>query len=256
MRSAVSKENVITDYQSGRSLRDVAHKYNISAATAMRIVRAAGKLRGKDEAQKLALENGTSVHPTEGTQRSEEVKNKISAAMAESWDGLSQEEKDRRAKVSQERWNQMSVDKRQEISKKAMKAIRKAADDGSKLEHFVQKTLTEHGFGVIPHKKELIPNTKLEVDILVPELKTVIEIDGPSHFMPVWGEETLQKTQRSDADKNGLLLTYGFKVIRIRYAGKNFTRNLQNNTATELLSLLNKIKSNQPVDNITYVEVS
>lgn len=254
-RLNISKEDVINDYMSGRSLRDVAHKHNVSAATIMRIVRKANELRGKDEAQKLALENGTSIHPTKGQTRSEDVKNKISSSLAENWEAMSEDERERRAKDAQDRWNQMSPEKRREFTEKATKAIRKAADYGSKLELFLQDFLKTSGFHVISHKKELIPNTKLEVDILVPELKTVIEIDGPSHYSPVWGADALQKTIKADSEKNGLLLMYGYHVIRLRYDGSNFTRHLKNNVKQKILEVLNSIKNKTAVEKLIKLEV-
>ena len=54
------------------------------------------------------------------------------------------------------------------------------------------------------HKKGIVPNSNLEVDIYLPEMGAAIEIDGPSHFLPIWGEEALSKTIKSDNEKNGL----------------------------------------------------
>ena len=44
-------------------------------------------------------------------------------------------------------------------------------------------------------------NNRLEIDLYVTDLQTAIEVDGPSHFEPVWGEENLIKNQRSDKQK-------------------------------------------------------
>ena len=53
----------------------------------------------------------------------------------------------------------------------------------------------------------------------IPELKTIIEVDGPSHFLPIWGEERLQKQVNADLRKSGSLLSRGFVVIRIKTVG-------------------------------------
>ena len=50
----------------------------------------------------------------------------------------------------------------------------------------------------------------------IPSLKTIIEIDGPSHFLPIWGEEKLQKQIKSDDQKTGLVLSKGFVVLRVK----------------------------------------
>ena len=50
----------------------------------------------------------------------------------------------------------------------------------------------------------------------IPSLKTIIEIDGPSHFLPIWGEEKLQKQIKADDQKTGLILSKGFEIIRVK----------------------------------------
>ena len=82
--------------------------------------------------------------------------------------------------------------------------------------------MTDEGYSVIFHKKGLVPNDKLEVDIFLPTLKLAIEIDGPAHFLPIWGEESLQKHIRADAEKAGLLIARGYAILRV----KNVIRNL------------------------------
>jgi very-short-patch-repair endonuclease len=94
------------------------------------------------------------------------------------------------------------------MAEAATESIRKAGKEGSKLENFLLRKITDAGFKVDFHKKNLIPNEKLEIDLYVPECKTIIEIDGPSHFLPVWGDEKLQKQIKADLQKSGLILSY------------------------------------------------
>lgn len=235
--------DILKMYNDGASLRETANHFNTSTSTVMRLVKKFGKLRDKGSAQKQALQSGKSVHPTKGKVRSNATKLKISHAQAKAWEEIDDVEYKQRQKQAQDRWNNMSDAQKHDMSKKAAKGIRKASDEGSKMELFLKEFLLQSGYNVIFHKKELVPNTKLEVDMLIPELNTVIEIDGPSHYLPVWGEESLQKTIKSDLEKNGLLLAYGFVVIRIRYDGNNFTLKSRTDITNLLTPVLDRIKT-------------
>ena len=57
---------------------------------------------------------------------------------------------------------------------------------------------------------------RLQIDLFLPQLNVAIEVDGPSHFEPVWGEDVLRKNQKRDAEKTGLLLERGCCIIRVR----------------------------------------
>ncbi len=108
---------------------------------------------------------------------------------------------------------------------KAIAAVRETAKHGSKMEKFIQERLTEAGYVIECHKKGLIANANLEIDIYLPEHLTVLEIDGPSHFLPIWGEDAFRKTVKSDNEKNGLVLGHGFVVIRVKQVKKNLSIN-------------------------------
>lgn len=43
----------------------------------------------------------------------------------------------------------------------------------------------------------------------------VIETDGQQHFLPVYGEQELRKTQERDAYKNKLMKEYGWVMVRV-----------------------------------------
>ena len=94
--------------------------------------------------------------------------------------------------------------------------------------------MTKLGYEVIFHKRGLIANDKLEVDLFLPAMNIAIEIDGPAHFLPIWGEESLQRHIRSDAQKAGLLINRGFAVLRV----KNIIRNLSQKNMRETLEAI------------------
>jgi len=55
----------------------------------------------------------------------------------------------------------------------------------------------------------------LRFDIWIPEEKLAIEVDGPFHREPIFGEEKLKRTQYLDALKDRLAAEAGIHLIRI-----------------------------------------
>lgn len=212
------------------------------------------ELKDRSDAQKNALKKGRIDHPTAGRKRSYEERLKISAALDNYWSGLDDDERKRRAKVAKDRWENMSAAQRIAMAEAATESIRKAGKEGSKLENFLLRKITDAGFKVDFHKKNLIPNEKLEIDLYIPECKTIIEIDGPSHFFPVWGDEKLQKQIKADLQKSGLLLSKGFAIIRVKVLGL-LSLSDQENLAQDLINNLKRFKDNFPPSSKRYCEV-
>jgi very-short-patch-repair endonuclease len=55
----------------------------------------------------------------------------------------------------------------------------------------------------------------LQIDLFLPTISLAIEIDGPSHFSPVWGEKSLNRNRNYDSKKEGLILGKGWSIIRV-----------------------------------------
>ena len=212
------------------------------------------ELKDRSEAQRNALKKGRIDHPTAGRKRSYEERLKISAALDQYWGNLGDDERERRAKIAKDRWADMSESQRAAMAQAATESIRKAGKDGSKLENFLLRKITDAGFRVEFHKKNLIANEKLEIDLYVPECKTIIEIDGPSHFLPVWGDEKLQKQIKADLQKSGLILSKGFAIIRVKVMGF-LSLNDQENLATDLINHLKRFKDSFPPRSERYYEI-
>ena len=149
----------------------------------------------------------------------------------------------------------MSDEDKFNLRKMAAAAVRRASKEGSKIEKFLYEGLTANGYDAIFHKKGLIPNEKMEVDIFIPSLKTAIEIDGPAHFLPIWGEINLQKHIRADAIKAGSFINRGFVILRV----KNLIRNLSSKNMRDVLDLvieaLVNIENNFPSPDKRLVEI-
>lgn len=203
-------------------------------------------IRSYAEAQSIAISQGIAKHPTKGKKLSKETINNISAQRSKAWLDLPEEDKQRFRDVKKEQWKNMTESARSELRSAAYAAIRESAEIGSKTERYVSAALEEEGYGVIIHARNLIQSQALEVDMFVPDLKTAVEIDGPSHFEPVWGSEKLMKQQSADTAKQGLLLNNGYVLIRVRQRDKSMSVKRMKDVFDLVLSELRKIEVEFP----------
>ena len=213
------------------------------------------ELKDRSEAQKNALKMGLSKIPTQGVYRTQEDKIKISKSMKQVWKDMPDDEHQKRVASARERWYNLSVEERQQMSQAATKAIQKAGKEGSKLEKFIIKELSKSGFRVESHKKNLIPNENLEIDMYLSELKAIIEIDGPSHFLPIWGEEKLQKQIKADENKTGLILSKGFAIIRVKHISDKLSLSDKHILKDRLIEILKDFEIRFPEKSKRYIEL-
>jgi very-short-patch-repair endonuclease len=213
------------------------------------------KLRDKGQAQAVALKSGRSRHPTKGVGHSEQAKLKISEKVAENWENLSDDELEARRESARQQWKNMSEADKIRLREAATPAIQKAAKEGSKLEKYICERLTKAGYVIEYHRHDLVPNEKLEVDIYLPDLGTAIEIDGPAHFLPLYGEETLRRTIISDNEKNGLLRYTGFVVLRVAQRKKTLSKKTMRDTWDAIEIELKKIAKKLPPKDQRYKEI-
>jgi len=210
--------------------------------------------RTKSGAQKAALKSGRSSHPTEGKSLTEDTKLKISEGQGSIWDNLSKKERKKRSIKGKESWNKKTEQEKRELIKKGSEAIREAARTGSKLERFLLEALTERKYRVQFHKEHWLKNQNLETDLFIEDLRTAIEVDGPSHFSPVWGEKNLLKNQQSDLEKSGLILGEGLVLIRIKQT-KRISQRYLRKILKDLLCVLDQIRKEFPKENKRYIEL-
>ena len=211
-------------------------------------------LRYSITAQKNALKKGRAQHPTEGKKRSQETKDKISESQGDVWDSLSDEEKEYRSKIGKDSWEQKSDEDKARLIAQAQDAVRESSRTGSKLEHFLLSELGKRKLRVEFHKEHWLKNQNLQVDLYLPEYRSAIEVDGPSHFKPVWGQENLEKNIKADLQKTGLILGSGLVMIRIKQT-QSLTQRYMRNILQSLLSLLDTIKDKYPEENERYFEL-
>lgn len=63
--------------------------------------------------------------------------------------------------------------------------------------------LIRHDFPTLdikPNNRDVVPGG-LEIDIYLPTLKLAIELNGPVHYLPIYGEERLESVKNKDARK-------------------------------------------------------
>lgn len=200
-------------------------------------------IRDKSKAQKNALQTGKHKHPTKGKVRTDNTKMKIGMAVLKSWEDLSSSELQSRKQKAKENWENLSEDEKSNMQQKANEAVRRTSKVGSKLEKFIFENLLKDGYKVVFHQEQALLNTKLQIDLFIPSINVAIEIDGPSHFLPVWGEDALQKNINYDNKKEGLILGKGLKLIRIKQLrdfSKTRSQILYDNLKQILVNIANK----------------
>lgn len=240
------KDLLITEYvQDKYSFAIIANKYDTYSNQLRRdAIKFNIPIRNKSEAQKNALKSGRHDHPTKGTCRPDHVKEKIGMSVLESWENLTDQEMEKRKDKARKNWNKLSQEEKENILSSANAAVRNSGKIGSKLEHFLLNSLLKDGYKVDFHKEQTLLNTKLQIDLFLPTMNTAIEVDGPSHFDAVWGEDTLKKNIVYDNKKNGLILGKGWNLIRIKQS-KDFSKSRAKKLYKELYTILEKINNNK-----------
>jgi very-short-patch-repair endonuclease len=167
---------------------------------------------------------------------------------------MSTEKKEHISEEARKRWKEIPPEKKRAMQESAGRALRIAAIEGSKAEKSLKDNLVKAGHNVILHKKDLIEG-KFEIDLFLPELNTIIEIDGPQHFLPVFGEEKLQKTIKFDSIKNGLLISKGYCIIRIKYMCKHISQSVERRLLELVLGEITNIEKKFPPKHKRLIEL-
>lgn len=253
----LSPNIIYQEYIVGKnSTSAIAKKYNTYPNMVRRaIIKYGYKLRDKSEAQKIAIKSGRHPHPTKGTKHSSDTKLKISNSLAEDWENMSESQYNERVKAGKKSWKSLTNNKKQAIKSAAAKGIKRASINGSKLEKVIMLALIKMGYKVEFHKDDLLTNEKLQIDLFVPKLGLAIEVDGPSHFLPIWGENKLEKHKRADKEKNGLLLAKGFRVLRIKYSCSKLSQKVSRNAIDKINAIISNLVNKPIVPELIECEV-
>lgn len=90
-----------------------------------------------------------------------------------------------------------------------------------KVEYFLKQTYPTLEFSI--NNREILKG--LELDFYFPTLNFAIEINGPAHFTPIYGDDALLRTQRNDIIKKHLCKK---KNIRLLEVTNTLTYNVDN----------------------------
>ena len=256
MKMNKKDKKIIDMYQKQQySTYEIAEKLNTYPNKIRRILKQHGvTLRNAKTAQKNALKKGRAIHPTKGVGLSDKTKKKISESQGDVWDSLTVNEKKHRSKIGKLSWEQKTEEEKVLFISKAQDAVRKSSRTGSKLEHFLLSELGERNIRVEFHKDHWLQNQNLQVDLYLPEHRIAIEVDGPSHFKPVWGEKNLEKNIKADQQKTGLILQAGLVMVRIKQ-DKSLTQRYMRRTLLKLLITIEQIKTQYHKENERYFEI-
>lgn len=238
-----------------QSFQDIAISYNTYANKIRRDAKKFGiHIRTKSEAQKNALQSGKHKHPTKGTNRDESTKSKIGRSVMTFWDQLDDKALKQRKLTAKANWDNMSDEHKANMQKEANNAVRASSKTGSKLEKFFLTKLIADGYKVDFHKEQLLSNTKLQIDLFLPKLNIAIEVDGPSHFLPVWGQDTLNRNITYDNKKTGLILGKGMVLIRVKQL-KEFSKARAESLYEQLIEQIKNIEVKFPPVNNRNIEI-
>lgn len=205
-------------------------------------------LRDKSEAQKVAIKSGRHPHPTKGKHRDQATKNRIGESVAKAWEVMSEEDRSKHANRAKQQWDAMSEGEREEMRRLAAEGVRRAATEGSKLEQYLLVGLRASGYTVEFHKEFVTAAEKQHIDLFLPTLRVAIEIDGPSHFLPIWGEDRLERTIFADQKKTGLLMQAGYLVIRIKNLSKSLSEIRHRSVLKNLIDVLHSESPNRFIE--------
>lgn len=244
------------DYEGGLSVAEVAKKYKKSQSTVSRLFKKLGvQIRSASDAQKLALASGRSKNPTAGVGHSTTAKINMSEKAANRWARISNSERDKLKEAARQRWAKLSDADKKEMLRLAGVALKRVATEGSEIEQYLEQGLLGLNFMVQKHVKNFMGG-EYEIDILLKDEGIAVELDGPHHFLPIFGEERLEKTMKFDAAKNGTLISMGLTIIRVKCLYKNLTEKMKRDTLSLIVDTINKVKSGEVTSKLVEVELS
>lgn len=245
----MTPEYIYEEYRvKGRSDADIARELGKEPRFISRLRKRFGIAgRSRAEAQSLALKQGRHPHPTRGKQRPAEVRERISEGVALWWERLPADEVAAHAAKARAQWDALSDAQKENFRRQAARAVQEAARTGSKLEKYLLAELTALGYRPEFHMQFFV-NERLHVDLFLPIKGVCIEVDGPTHFMDVWGEDDLAKHIARDAQKTGLVLGMGFSLIRVKHTAKSVSLKDKRQLLQKVIAALQTIQTGQVVE--------
>lgn len=242
---------IIKQYQTNhRSAKQIADELNTYPNKILRMLTRAGiDIKSQSEVLKEKYDTGQKIAPMKGKSHSTESKTKIGLKLCDRYENLSDDEKKKLSEKSKKRWTDRSDETIMKMKERGIEKIQESAKIGSKLERFLFKKLKELKLPVQMHQN-ITENMNLEVDLLIG--KVAIEIQGPTHYEPIWGAEKLEKTVQADTEKVALLLKYGYSVIHYKHLTKRKSNSYYDKVADLIVEAYKKVKSSNEFVEVEY----
>ena len=209
------------------------------------------KIDTQSEAQKKSLKTGFRKHPTEGTTRPNDVKEKIGKTQRETWKELDSNSKKKIIETRKKRYKKQK--NKPHMSPNKVVALQDAAKHGSKIELHLLDYLSQY-WDCTHHYSGKLGQEDYHIDIVIPKLKIAIEVDGPAHFKPIWNEEKLSATQTKDERKNVVIRKAGFTLVRF-IADKKYSVAYGNEAGEALYNKCLEIQKKGKMKNVQYVKI-
>jgi very-short-patch-repair endonuclease len=235
--------------ENGKSTYQIAQELGTYANEVRRALVFHGfPLRDRSGSQSASLAIGRSVPPLKGKKHKMESREKMSENIAKAYEDMSEEARQGKSLKLKEKWCQRSSEDKEKMQTLAAQGRKRAAEDGSKLEQYLLLGLQSAGYSTQFHVELGFLKDNMHIDILLPKEHIAIEIDGPTHFEPIWGTHELKKMAYRDTEKNGRMVTHHYNVIRVRQHRKNVSQAYFRKMLKELLATIDKIKKSQKHD--------
>jgi len=221
MRAKIIPEAILRELyvDKGLSLRKIAKELDRPITSIKKYMDKYGiECRSKSQAQSAFLSKND--HPMKGKKHSDETKSRISNTLGSFWDNLSTEEREKYTEIVgsgwKKKWASMNKEERENLLSSLNAASRANQGNGSRFERFLAEQLRNRGYSVEERTHNYMPSARFEVDIALAAERVMIEVDGPTHFLPIYGEEALEKQQAKDSKKDEYLTSADFDVLRVR----------------------------------------
>lgn len=79
---------------------------------------------------------------------------------------------------------------------------------------------------IIQNDRALLPSG-LELDIVIPHLKLAVELNGPIHYFPLFGEQKLAKIQDADISKQIEIKRLGYDLLVVDISTSGYFKKLK-----------------------------
>ncbi len=181
------------------SVRALAKEKGVHANTLRReMIKAGIPIKTRSESLKVAYSTGQIVARS-GFTLTDEHRTQISKANKGKVIGL------------RNTTNNLIINRAEAMRGRGASGNREAAKKGSKFERILVEKFQALGYNVTPQ----FVLDSYKIDLMFIKEKIAIEIDGPSHREPIYGEDKLANTMAKDKAKDEAMINKGYSIIRI-----------------------------------------